>query len=237
MQNAAQTRLSAYPIVDTRSLLRNVYVWMTAGLLLTAGVAFLTASTPLLDHLLSNPFLLWGAIILQLLLVVVLSTAIRRLSLGAAILIFLAYAALTGFTLSSIVLYYSVGTLTQAFLSTAILFGVMTFIGLTTRMDLSKLGTYLLIGLIGLIIASIVNIFLRSSAFDFIISLLGVVIFTGLTAYDTQKIQRMAYDPAFVEQGSAMMGKLSILGALTLYLDFLNLFLYLLRLFGRSDSR
>ena len=233
-QNVAQAQLYSVPRVEVRPLLRSVYLWMTLGLLLTAVVAFAVADYA--PHLLQNVLLVWGILIAQLILVVVLATAIWRLSFGAAAFIFVVYAALTGFSLSGIVLYYSLGTLTQAFLSTAALFGVMSIVGLTTKADLSKLGTYLIIGLVGIIIAMFINFFLRSSAFDFVISILGVIIFTGLTAYDTQKIARMAADPRIEGEGSQLAGKLSILGALTLYLDFLNLFLFLLRIFGRSES-
>ena len=233
-QNVAQAQLYSVPRVEVRPLLRSVYLWMTLGLLLTAVVAFAIADYA--PHLLQNVLLVWGILIAQLILVVVLAAAIWRLSFGAAALIFVLYAALTGFSLSGIVLYYSLGTLTQAFLSTAALFGVMSIVGLTTKADLSKLGTYLIIGLVGIIIAMFINFFLRSNTFDFIISIVGVIIFTGLTAYDTQKIARLAADPRIEGEGSQLAGKLSILGALMLYLDFLNLFLFLLRIFGRSSS-
>ena len=233
-QNVAQAQLYSVPRVEVRPLLRSVYLWMTLGLLLTAVVAFAVADYA--PHLLQNVLLVWGILIAQLILVVALATAIWRLSFGAAAFIFVVYAALTGFSLSGIVLYYSLGTLTQAFLSTAALFGVMSIVGLTTKADLSKLGTYLIIGLVGIIIAMFINFFLRSSAFDFVISIVGVIIFTGLTAYDTQKIARLAADPRIEGEGSQLAGKLSILGALMLYLDFLNLFLFLLRIFGRSSS-
>jgi FtsH-binding integral membrane protein len=233
-QNVAQAQLYSVPRVEVRPLLRSVYLWMALGLLLTAVVAFAIADYA--PHLLQNVLLVWGILIAQLILVVVLAAAIWRLSFGAAALIFVLYAALTGFSLSGVVLYYSLGTLTQAFLSTAALFGVMSIVGLTTKADLSKLGTYLIIGLVGIIIAMFINFFLRNNTFDFIISIVGVIIFTGLTAYDTQKIARLAADPRIEGEGSQLAGKLSILGALMLYLDFLNLFLFLLRIFGRSSS-
>ena len=233
-QNVAQAQLYAEPRVEVRPLLRRVYIWMTLGLLITTGVALVVAAYA--PHLLHNPFLVWGIVIGQLILVIVLATAIWRLSFGLAAFIFVVYAGLTGFSLSGIVLYYNLGTLTQAFLSTAALFAVMSIVGITTKADLSKLGTYLFIGLIGIIIAMFINFFLRSNAFDFIISIIGVIIFTGLTAYDTQKIARMASDPRIEGEGSQLAGKLSILGALTLYLDFLNLFLFLLRIFGRGQN-
>jgi uncharacterized protein len=233
-QNVAQAQLYSVPRVEVRPLLRNVYLWMTLGLLITAIIAFAIASYA--PHLLQNVVLVWGILIAQLILVIALATAIWRLSFAVAALIFVVYAALTGFSLSGIVLYYNLGTLTQAFLSTAALFAVMGIVGITTKADLSKLGTYLIIGLVGIIIAMFINFFLRSNTFDFIISIVGVIIFTGLTAYDTQKIARLAADPRIQGEGSQLAGKLSILGALTLYLDFLNLFLFLLRIFGRGQS-
>jgi len=207
---------------------------MTLGLLITAVVAFAIADYA--PHLLQNIVLVWGILIAQIILVIALAAAVWRLSFGVAALIFVVYAALTGFSLSGIVLYYDLGTLTQAFLSATALFAVMSIVGLTTKADLTKLGTYLIIGLVGIIIAMFINFFLRSNTFDFIISIIGVIIFTGLTAYDTQKIARLAADPRIQGDGSQLAGKLSILGALTLYLDFLNLFLFLLRIFGRSQS-
>ena len=233
-ENVAQPQLYSIPRVEVRPLLRSVYLWMTLGLLITAVVAFAIADYA--PHLLQNIVLVWGILIAQIILVIALAAAVWRLSFGAAALIFVVYAALTGFSLSGIVLYYDLGTLTQAFLSATALFAVMSIVGLTTKADLTKLGTYLIIGLIGIIIAMIINFFLRSNTFDFIISILGVIIFTGLTAYDTQKIARLAVDPRIQGDGSQLAGKLSILGALTLYLDFLNLFLFLLRIFGRSQS-
>jgi uncharacterized protein len=233
-ENVAQPQLYTVPRVEVRPLLRSVYLWMTLGLLITAVVAFAIADYA--PHLLQNVILVWGLFIAQLLLVIVLAAAIWRLSFGAAALIFVLYAGLTGITLSGIVLYYDLGTLTQAFLSATALFAVMSIVGLTTKADLSKLGTYLIIGLFGIIIAMIINFFFRSSAFDFVISIIGVIIFTGLTAYDTQKIARLAADSRIEGGGSQLAGKLSILGALTLYLDFLNLFLFLLRIFGRSQN-
>ena len=233
-ESLAQPQVPSIPRVEVRPLLRSVYLWMTLGLLITAAVAFaLAAYAP---QLLQNVVLVWGLLIAELIVVLVLAAAIWRLSFGAAALLFVLYAGLTGISLSGLVLYYGLGTLTQAFLSAAALFAVMSIVGLTTKADLSKLGTYLLIGLFGVIVALFINFFLRSSAFDFVISIIGVILFTGLTAYDTQKIARLAADPRIEGEGSHLEGKLSILGALTLYLDFLNLFLFLLRLFGRSQD-
>jgi FtsH-binding integral membrane protein len=234
---AAPRPVSAFdtPRVAIRPLLRNVYLWMTAGLALTAFVAYLSANTQALLDLWDSPWIAFGALIGQLILVVVLSTQIMRLSPSAATLIFLAYAALTGFSLTGIVLYYDVGTLTIAFVTAASLFGVMTIVGAFTTLDLTKVRTYLFIGLIGLLVAMLINIFIGSDTFDIVISIIGVVIFTGLTAADTQKIVRLSSDPRLEGDGGALLARLSILGALMLYLDFLNLFLFLLRIFGRRQ--
>lgn len=224
----------AVPRVEVRPLLRNVYMWMTAGLALTAGVSYLVGSSEAaLQTLISTPFLYFGLLIGELFLVVVLVAALRKLSAGVATLIFLAYAALNGVTLSLVLMAYSSGTLTLAFTSTAALFAAMSLIGLITKMDLTKIGTYAIFAVVGLILASVLNFFLRSSTFDLILSYVGVLIFSALTAHDTQKISKMASDPQLATGGTAAMRKLSILGALTLYLDFLNMFLFLLRIFGR----
>ncbi len=233
MAAATEVQYLDAPRVDTRSLLRNVYAWMTLALVVTAATSYITISTGIIDAL-TNPLILWGALILQLVLVIFLSIRLFKLSSTAAVAIFLGYAALTGFTLSSIFLYYEIATLTLAFVSTAGLFGVMSLVGIFTKADLSKWGTYLFVGLIGVILAMLLNIFLRSSMLDLVISIIGVLIFTALTAYDTQQIARMSQDPRIQASESAMMTKLSIMGALKLYLDFLNLFLFLLRIFGRN---
>jgi FtsH-binding integral membrane protein len=233
--SAAQPYYPSIPRVEVRPLLRNVYAWMTIGMLVTAATAYATVHVDALRKLSETPLIVFGAIIVELGLVVALSAAILRLSVSAATALFVLYAALIGFTLSWILLAYTTGTLTTAFLMAALLFGAMTVVGFTTKADLTKVGTYAFIGLIVIIIASVINIFLRSSAFDFLICIVGVIIFTVLTARDTQSIARMAADPQIDGQGAALLGKLSILGALRLYLDFLNLFLFLVRLLGRRD--
>lgn len=220
------------PRVEIRPLLRQVYMWMTLGLLTTTGVSVLVYNIPALQQLIMNPVILIGAIIGQLALVFALSLAIRRMSVSMATTAFFVYAGLNGFTLSLIFLAYELGTITIAFGTTVILFFVMTMIGLTTSIDLTKYRTYFMMALIGLLIAMVVNMFLGSGPLDYIISFAGVVIFTALTAYDTQKIHQMAADPEIQGQEASLLTKISILGALTLYLDFINLFLFLLRLFG-----
>ncbi len=230
-QNIASPLLSE-PRVEVRPLLRNVYMWMTLGLLLTTAVAIVTNTVEPLRNLALNPAVLIITVIAQLGLVLGLTFGVRRFSAQTATVMFLLYAGTMGFTLSLVLLAYATSSIVAALGTTAVLFGTMTVLGLTTQIDLTKMGTYLFIGLIGVLIAMVVNIFLRSSGLEFVISILGVVIFTGLTAYDTQKIKRMAMDPAIEAEGGELMQKLSIMGALTLYLDFINLFLFLLRLFG-----
>jgi len=217
--------------VEIRPLMRQVYLWMATGLLVTAAVSVGVASTPAIQEVVYNPAVLIGAIIAELALVIALSWGLRRMSPGLAITMFFVYAALNGLTLSLIFFAYQIGSISAAFFTTAALFGAMTVVGFTTNIDLSQYRSYFIMGLIGLVIAMVVNVFLRSSGFDFLISLVGVVLFTALTAYDTQKIKNMAADPTIEADGSLSM-KLSIMGALSLYLDFINLFLFLLRLFG-----
>ncbi len=218
--------------VEVRPLMRMVYMWMTLGLLISGVVAVAISSTPSLADMLYNPAIMFGAIIGELVLVMVLSFALRRLSPTLAAVLFVGYALLNGLTLSIIFLIYPLGTISLAFFSAAGTFAAMTVLGYTTELDLSQYRTYFMMALIGLVIAMVVNIFLKSSGLDLIISMAGVLIFTVLTAYDTQKIKRWAADPSFTEDGS-LVAKISIMGALTLYLDFVNLFLFLLRLFGR----
>jgi FtsH-binding integral membrane protein len=220
--------------IQLRPLLRRVYLWMTAGVLVTAIFALLTATSPMLSGLLTNPFIVWGALIAELVLVIVLSAAIKRLPPLAAVLLFFVYAGLLGFSLSGIFLVYSLGSIAVAFFSAAALFGMMTLVGFVTNADLTRLGTYLVVGLFGLLVAMVLNLFFRSGALGLVLSLLGIVIFTGLTAYDTQKIAKMAADPK-LQQESDAFARLSVLGALTLYLDFINLFLLILQLLGRRD--
>ncbi|MBR1682101.1 MAG: Bax inhibitor-1/YccA family protein [Bacteroidaceae bacterium] len=220
-------------------IMSRVYLWMSAALLLTAGTAYVTASSPaLLQLIFGNSIAVWGLFILELGLVMGVTAGINRLSPTAATALFLLYSVVNGLTLSVIFFAYELGTIYQAFAASALTFGAMSLVGYTTKRDLSGLGGILIMGLIGLIIASVVNIFWGNSVMDAIITYIGVFIFVGLTAYDTQQIKNLA---AAVETGSQMgytdaaaPRRIAIIGALTLYLDFINLFLYLLRLFGRS---
>ncbi|PLX99446.1 MAG: hypothetical protein C0624_13600 [Desulfuromonas sp.] len=216
--------------VAERGLFVSVYTWMGLGLALTAFTALLTLYTPaLLELIVGNRAVFYGLVIGELLMVVALSAAIGRLSASTATLMFLAYSALNGLTLSIIFLMYTSTSIVSTFFITAGTFGAMSLYGMVTKRDLTSWGSFLFMGLIGLIIASVVNIFLQSAMVYWISSYIGVFIFIGLTAYDTQKIKRMG-QAGFSDTASRR--KLAIMGALTLYLDFINMFLFLLRIFG-----
>lgn len=228
-----QNRSMQYPVVgsvDMQFLMRQVYTWMVLGMLTTSVIAFVTVSSPTLINLALNPIILLIAALAEIGLVIGISRGINRLSSGVATMLFLAYAALNGFTLSIIFLAFSLGSIFLAFATTAALFAVMSVIGYTTHVDLSKMGTYLMMGVIGLVIAMVINIFVGSGVLDMIISMAGVLIFTALTAYDTQRIGRMASQMSMNGEGEIKFG---IIGALKLYLDFINMFLFMLRLLGR----
>ena len=216
----------AFPV-----LMRKVYTWMTLALLITGVTAFGVASSPTLFMSLSK--MMWGLIIAELALVFILSGAINRLSLGTATLMFIGYSVLNGAMLSSIFLVYEPMVIAKVFFITAGTFGAMAVYGYTTKKDLTSMGKILFMALIGLIIATVVNMFLKSPGFDYILSYIGVAIFIGLTAWDSQKIKEMLQTQYDMSEGAQ---KLALLGALTLYLDFINLFLYLLRIFGNNKD-
>jgi uncharacterized protein len=211
--------------------MRRVYLWMTLGLLLTGTVAFLVVSTPLLN-LVANPIVFFGAMIAELIFVIVLSARVMHMSPATAAGIFLVYAALNGVTMSLIFAIYTSSSIAITFFVTACLFGAMSIVGYTTSIDLTRLGGFLLMALIGLIIGSIANMFFASSALYWILTYVGILIFIGLTAYNTQRVKRMTLTA--LQQGDALLEqRVGIIGALSLYLDFVNLFLLLLRLSGR----
>ena len=223
----AQSRVSSVASV----YMRHVYQWMTAGLAVTTVVAYGVANTPAIrDAILGNSLVLILLVIAQFGLVIGLSAAINRLSAGAATGLVLLYSALTGAMLSSIFVVYPIASIGTAFLVTTGTFLAMSIYGTVTKRDLTGFGNFLFMGLIGIIIAMVVNIFLKSTMMNFIVSCLGVLIFTGLTAYDTQKLRRFG-EGAPLEDGTAVR-RGAILGALTLYLDFINIVLLLLPLFG-----
>lgn len=222
------TMSEAFPI-----LMRKVYGWMTLALVITGLTAYGVATSPgILQAIYTNQILFWGLIIAEFALVMGISWGINKLSLTTATLLFVLYSVINGATLSVIFVAYSIGTISTVFFITAGTFAVMAFIGYVTKTDLSKMGKILFMALIGIIIATVVNIFVKSSGLDLILSYLGVLVFVGLTAYDTQKIKQMLWQAGDMSEGAQ---KIALLGALSLYLDFINLFLYLLRIFGRRD--
>ena len=214
------------------NVLRRVYAWMTLGLLVTAGVAAFVSVSPLSQVLAGQPLIFFALLIVELGLVVGLSWGINRISPATAMLLFFAYAVLNGLTFSVLFVVYTLGSVATTFLATAALFGAMSIIGYTTKMDLSKVGSFLFMGLIGLIIAMVVNMFLANTALGWIVTFAGILLFLGLTVYDTQRIKRMT--AAALQQGDEnVQARMGILGALALYLDFINLFLFILRLGGQ----
>lgn len=217
---------AAFPV-----LMRKVYVWMTLALVLTGATAYGVATSPgILMAIATNKVLFFGLIIAELALVFGVSGAINRLSLTTATLMFVAYSVINGASLSFVFLAYTASSIASVFFITAGTFAVMAFIGYTTKKDLTSIGRILFMALIGIIIATIVNMFIGSNGLTMIISYVGVLIFVGLTAYDSQKIKEMLSMSG--DTGEAGQ-KLALLGALTLYLDFINLFIYLLRIFGQ----
>lgn len=220
----------------SRKFLANVFLWMFVALGLSAFCAYFFASDQTLFSMLYNPETGrntgLGTIVMfaPLAFVLLISFGFNRLSYGVLTVLFIAFAIIMGISLSYILLAYTAGSVLGVFLTTSVLFGVMAVAGYTTQQDLTKFGALLTMFLIGIIIASLVNMFLKSSGLDMIISYIGVAVFVGLTAYDVQKLKRIG---AGIEYGDASSKKMAIMGALTLYLDFINLFLMLLRIFGR----
>ena len=215
----------AFPV-----LMRKVYVWMTLALAITGFTAYGVATSPgLMQAIYTNSVLFWGLIIAEFALVIGVSAAINKLSLATATLMFILYSVINGALLSYIFILYTASSISTVFFITAGTFAVMALFGYTTKTDLSSMGKILLMALIGLIIATVVNVFIKSTMFDLIVSYVGVLIFVGLTAYDSQKIKQMLLQAPDAGEGAQ---KVALLGALSLYLDFINLFLYLLRIFG-----
>jgi FtsH-binding integral membrane protein len=225
--------VSADAQLRQRSFLGQVYAWMTAGLLVSSAVAAYTSSAPIVPNLLyGNPFTIWVLFIAQIGLVLGLSAAIDRLTPGTAVALFIAYAALNGLTLSAIFLIYTYTSIAQAFLATAATFGVMSLYGATTKRDLSTAGNLLVMALIGFVIGSIANLFWANSVLYWVLTYLGIALFIGLTAYDTQQIKQLSHQV----QDDTTARRVAIIGALRLYLDFINLFLLVLRIFGSRDE-
>lgn len=218
--------------VRVNSFVRSVYNWMAAGLGITGLVAYSVANMPEVRNVIfGSGIVFFGLIIAQLALVFTLSARIHRMQAGTATSLFILYSALNGATLSSIFLAYAQSSITSTFFVCSATFVACSVYGWTTRRDLTSMGGFLTMGLIGIVIASLVNLFVQSSAVSVIVSYIGVLVFVGLTAYDTQDIKNMAMSqPADIDSGAVRKG--AILGALKLYLDFINLFLMLLRIFG-----
>lgn len=214
-----------------QAYMAQVYGWMTCGLLLTAFVSWFAARTPaVMELVFANRITFFGLIIAQLALVFVLSGMVHRLSGAIATGLFMLYSALTGLTMASIFLVYTYSSIASTFFVTAGMFGAMSFYGYTTKRDLSRFGSLLFMGLIGIVLASLVNFWLKSPALMWAITYIGVVLFVGLTAYDTQKLKNIGEQ--IDARDTKNLRRYSIMGALTLYLDFINLFLMLLRILG-----
>lgn len=214
---------------QTNSVLKRVYVRMFIGLLVSAFCAMGVAASPsLISFFFGNQIVYWGMFIVMIAMAWILPARMTRMSTGSMLICFLIFSALMGTSLAPIFILYKLGTISYTFFITAGTFGAMSVYGYFTKSNLNKVGTYLIMALFGLIIACVVNIFLKSSGLEWIISIVGVLIFVGLTAWDTQQIKQLAaanLDPATTD-------KLATLGALNLYLDFINLFLFILRIFG-----
>jgi FtsH-binding integral membrane protein len=220
---------AAFPV-----LMRKVYVWMTLALVITGFTAFGVANSPgILQAIYTNQILFWGLIIAEFALVIGVSAAINKISLTTATLMFVLYSVINGALLSYIFLAYTSSSIATVFFITAGTFAAIAVIGYTTKTDLSSMGKYLLMALIGMIIATLVNVFfVKSTGFELVLSYVGVLVFVGLTAYDSQKIKQMLLQAPDAGEGAQ---KVALLGALSLYLDFINLFIYLLRIFGKRE--
>lgn len=222
---------------DLQAFMTNVFSWMSGALIITAVTAYWFASNEGLFSILYSPeggntVLGWVVMLAPLGIVIAMGAAINRLSYSSLMMLFVGFSVIMGISMSYIFYIYAASTIYQTFFITAGTFGTMAILGYTTKTDLSKFGQILFMGLIGIILASVVNWFLGSSSLDYIISIIGVLVFTGLTAYDVQRLKRIGMT---VEGGTEIAGKAAIMGALSLYLDFINLFLMLLRLFGGRD--
>ncbi len=219
----------------SKSFVSNVFAYMALALAISGALAYLFGTTDLIFSLVTRSGMTplgWIVMLAPFAFILAMNFGFNKMSFTTLLAVFLGYAAVMGISLSFIFLVYDLGIITKVFFITAGLFGAMAFIGYTTKTDLTKFGGILMMALIGIVIASVVNMFMKSSQMDYIISCVGVLVFTGLTAYDVQKIKRIG---AGVEFGTAEASKLALMGALSLYLDFVNLFMFLLRVFARRD--
>ncbi len=242
MQFSNYTVIGNEPKVLSKTFMANVFMWMFAALAVSTVFAFLFSSNPQLMSYMIRPdgkglnILGWITMFAPIGFVMLMSFGYQRLSAPAMAVLFLLYSAINGISFSFILLAYTASSVIGCFSAAAAMFGVMAVMGYTTDKDLTKFGSLLTMGLIGIVIAMLINFFLKSSALDYIISIIGVAVFTGLTAYDVQKLKRIGAGVEFEGIGVAESRKMSVMGALTLYLDFVNLFLMLLRLFGRRND-
>ncbi|NQU35522.1 MAG: Bax inhibitor-1/YccA family protein [Bacteroidetes bacterium] len=226
-------RTDAIPVAKT--FLSGVFMWMGLALSITALVSWMFASNPSLMNILFDPqtgsmnMMGWIVMLAPLGLVLLMSMGFQKLSASSLVLIFIIYSALMGMSLSFIFMVYTLPSIASTFVITAAMFGFMGILGYTTKTDLTKFGSIMMMGLVGIIIASVVNLFMQSETMQYVISFIGVLVFTGLTAYDVQKLKRIGSE---ISLGTEVARKVTIMGALTLYLDFINLFLFLLRFFG-----
>ncbi|MBU0481588.1 MAG: Bax inhibitor-1/YccA family protein [Proteobacteria bacterium] len=228
-QTVAATAVSSH---ESTLFLAKVFNWMALGLGLTALVAFMVANSAAAQQMIfGNKLVFYGLIFGELGMVIYLSARIEKISAGAATSLFLVYSALNGATLSAILLIYTASSVAATFFIAGGMFAAMAVYGTVTKKDLTSMGSFMMMGLMGMIIAMLVNIFLRSSMMEWVISAIGVIVFTGLTAYDVQKISNIGA-AGIMNGGEAIIRKGAIMGALALYLDFINLFLSLLRLMG-----
>lgn len=231
--NYVENQQQTIPVAKT--FLSGVFMWMFLAMGLTAATAYLFATTESLISMLFNPetggmsITGWIVMLAPLGLVLWMSAGFRKMSASTMVLVFVIYSVMMGASLSFVFLAFTGASIAKTFVITSAMFGFMAVIGYTTKTDLSKFGSIMFMGLIGIIIASLVNMFMRSEMMDYIISFIGVLVFTGLTAYDVQKLKRIGSQ---VVAGTESARKMTIMGALTLYLDFINLFLFLLRFFG-----
>ncbi len=219
----------------SKSFVANVFAYMALALAISGALAYLFGTTDLIFSLVDRSGMTalgWVVMFAPFAFILAMNFGFNKMSFTTLLAVFLGYAAVMGISLSFIFLVYDFGVITKVFFITAGLFGAMAFIGHTTKTDLTKFGGILMMAVIGLVIASVVNMFMKSSQMDYIISCVGVLVFTGLTAYDVQKIKRIG---AGVEFGTAEASKLALMGALNLYLDFVNLFMFLLRVFARRN--
>lgn len=213
--------------------MRSVYNWMMLGLFISGLTAFLGSNSPSIQQLIfGNSYMLWVLFFVEMGLVIAITGGINRMTASTASGLFLLFSFVNGLTLSSILLIYTSSSVASAFFITGLTFGTMSVYGYFTKTDLTAWGQFLFMGLVGIIIASVVNFFLHNPMLDWIVSFIGVFIFVGLTAYDTQKIRRLG--ERMTSADGEQFGKLAVVGALSLYLDFINLFLMFLRFFGRG---